>query len=117
MRTARVVTRNSAFAEPLRRSVAKPTGIRTGTWAAALALSAFAPHHAPLHVRLELLDRRGRRVGSSRRVTLPAGQNTRPIRVRLKRGVVVRRPAIGWRIRVRARDDRTAGVLTLPTRP
>jgi hypothetical protein len=76
-----------------------------------------APHHAPLRVRLELLDRHGRVVGRSPRVTLPAGQNTRPIRVRLKRGVVVRRPAVGWRIRVRARDDRTAGVLTLPTRP
>jgi len=82
-----------------------------------LRVFVFAPHHAPLHLRLELLDRQGRRVGSSRRVTLPAGQNTRPIRVRLKRGIVVRRPAFGWRIRVRAWRDRTAGVLTLPTRP
>jgi hypothetical protein len=82
-----------------------------------LRVFVFGPHHAPLHVRLELLDRQGRRVGSSRRVTLPAGQNTRPIRVRPKRGIVVRRPAFGWRIRVRAWSDRTAGVLTLPTRP
>jgi hypothetical protein len=60
-----------------------------------LRVFVFGPHHAPLHVRLELLDRQGRRVGSSRRVTLPAGQNTRPIRVRPKRGIVVRRPAFG----------------------
>ena len=40
MRTARAFSRNSAVAEPLRRSVARSTGIRTSTWAAALALSA-----------------------------------------------------------------------------
>jgi hypothetical protein len=75
------------------------------------------PHHAPLRVRLELLDGQGRLVGRSRPVTLPAGQNTRPIRVGLKRGVVVRRPAIGWRLRLRAWGLQQAGVLTLPTRP
>jgi Ca2+-binding RTX toxin-like protein len=82
-----------------------------------LQVSVFGPHHAPLRVRLELLDGQGRLVGRSRRVTLPAGQNTRRIRVGLKRGVVVRRPAIGWRIRVRAWGLQQAGVLTLPTRP
>jgi len=50
-------------------------------------------------------------------VTLLAGQNTRRIRVGLKRGVIVRRSAIGWRIRVRAWGLQQAGVLTLPTRP
>jgi Ca2+-binding RTX toxin-like protein len=74
------------------------------------------PRHAPLRVRLELLDRQGRLVGSSRRVSL-SGENDRPIRVRLKRGVVVPRRAIGWRIRVRAWRYTTGGVLTLPTRP
>jgi len=75
------------------------------------------PRHALLRVRIELLDGQGRLVASSRRVTLQAGENARPIRVRLKRGVVVRRPAIGWRIRVRAWRYATGGVLTLPTRP
>jgi hypothetical protein len=82
-----------------------------------LRVFVFGPHHAPLRVRLELLDGQGHLVGRSRRVTLLAGQNTRPIRVGLKRGLVVRGPAIGWRIRVRAWGLQQAGVLTLPTRP
>jgi hypothetical protein len=60
------------------------------------------PRHVRLRVRLELLARQGRLVGSSRR---------------LKLGVVVPRRVIGWRIRVRAWRYTTGGVLTLPTRP
>jgi Ca2+-binding RTX toxin-like protein len=99
------------FTLPLRPGRSAPTSLTY-----VLRVFVFGPHHLPLRVRLELLDGQGRLVGRSRRVTLSAGQNTRPIRVRLRRGVVVRRPAVGWRIRVRAWGTQ-AGVLTLPTRP
>jgi Ca2+-binding RTX toxin-like protein len=99
------------FTLPLRPRRSAPTSLIY-----VLRVFVFRPHHLPLRVRLELLDGQGRLAGSSRRVTLSAGQNTRPIRVRLKRGRVVRRPAVGWRLRVRAWASQ-AGVLTLPTRP
>jgi hemolysin type calcium-binding protein len=71
-------------------------------------------------VRLEVLNSRGRQIGSSRRVRLRAlrpEESGTPIRVQLKRGVVIGRAPVGWHVRVRAWHRRSASVLTLPTRP
>jgi len=71
-------------------------------------------------VRLEVLNSRGRTIGSSRRVALRAlrpEQSGKAIRVQMKRGVLVPAGPIGWHVRVRAWHRDVVSALTLPTRP
>jgi RTX calcium-binding nonapeptide repeat (4 copies) len=73
-----------------------------------------------LPVRLEVLDSHGRRIGRSRRVRLRAlrpQESGTPIRVQLKRSLVMGRAPVGWHVRVRGSHGGVASVLTLPTRP